>query len=583
MPSPSKAQLLAEVARLRDALRERDDQLAATASIPRTISRSSGDLQAVFDAVVQSATTLCDAAWGAAFRFDGRLQTLAAHHGVTAVEREVLHREFPRPVTRERATGRAIADRRVVHVADLQTDPEYAGAPLRAVGFRTVLAVPMLRDGEPIGVVGLWRREVRPFTEKQIELISTFADQAVVAIENVRLFNDLEARTGDLAESLEQQTATSEILRVISSSPADIQPILDAVAQSAARLCQAFDAAIFRRNGDELRVVAHHGPIPIRPILPVVRGTSNGRAVLDGRTVHVVDMPAEVDEFPEGSANARAMGHRTVLAVPLMRDGAAIGTINVRRTEARRFTERQVTLLRTFADQAVIAIENIRLFEELQAKNAALTQAHAQVTGLFREIAQKSRELEVASAHKSEFLASMSHELRTPLNAIIGYSEMLQEDAADLGQPIFVDDLAKINASARHLLSLINDILDLSKIEAGRMDLDLADFDLPQTIDDALMLMRERASRRAVTLGCVVDERLGRIRADERKVKQVLLNLLSNAVKFTPEGGRIDVRAGLVDDGVEISITDTGVGIAPEDQAAVFEQFRQVGSAAKNV
>ena len=441
----------------------------------------------------------------------------------------------------------------------------------------------MLRDGEPIGVVGLWRREVRPFTEKQIELISTFADQAVVAIENVRLFNDLEARTGDLAESLEQQTATSEILRVISSSPADIQPILDAVAQSAARLCQAFDAAIFRRNGDELRVVAHHGPIPIRPILPVVRGTSNGRAVLDGRTVHVVDMPAEVDEFPEGSANARAMGHRTVLAVPLMRDGAAIGTINVRRTEARRFTERQVTLLRTFADQAVIAIENIRLFEELQAKNAALTQAHAQVTGLFREIAQTSRELEVASAHKSEFLASMSHELRTPLNAIIGYSEMLQEDAADLGQPIFVDDLAKINASARHLLSLINDILDLSKIEAGRMDLDLADFDLPGAIDDALMLMRERASRRAVTLGCVVDERLGRIHADGRKVRQVLLNLLSNAVKFTPEGGRIDVRAGLVDDGVEISITDTGVGIAPEDQAAVFEQFRQVGSAAKNV
>ena len=231
----------------------------------------------------------------------------------------------------------------------------------------------------------------------------------------------------------------------------------------------------------------------------------------------------------------------------------------------------------------MIAIENIRLFEELQAKNAALTQAHAQVTGLFREIAQKSRELEVASAHKSEFLASMSHELRTPLNAIIGYSEMLQEDAADLGQPIFVEDLAKINASARHLLSLINDILDLSKIEAGRMDLDLADFDLPGAIDDALMLMRERASRRAITVGRFVDERLGRIHADGRKVKQVLLNLLSNAVKFTPEGGRIDVRAGLVDDGVEISVTDTGVGIAPEDQAAVFEQFRQVGSAAKNV
>jgi signal transduction histidine kinase len=202
---------------------------------------------------------------------------------------------------------------------------------------------------------------------------------------------------------------------------------------------------------------------------------------------------------------------------------------------------------------------------------------------LFQTIEEKSRELEVASRHKSEFLANMSHELRTPLNAIIGFSEVLAEGMfGDINdkQTEYLNDILE---SGRHLLALINDILDLSKIEAGRMELEAADFDLPGAIENALILVRERASRRGIRLACTIDERLGEIRGDERKVKQVLLNLLSNALKFTPEGGRIDVEATMRDDRVEISVTDTGVGIAPEDQDAVFQEFRQVGTAAKKV
>ena len=226
------------------------------------------------------------------------------------------------------------------------------------------------------------------------------------------------------------------------------------------------------------------------------------------------------------------------------------------------FPHETIELLQTFATQSALAIQNARLF---------------------REIEDKSRQLEAASQHKSEFLANMSHELRTPLNAIIGYSELLEEEAEDLDGGRLVPDLQKIASAAKHQLSLINDILDLSKIEAGRMELEMTAFDLDTAIDNALTLVRERASRRGIVLGRAIDEPLGTIHADERKVKQVLLNLFSNALKFTPEGGRIELRAAMNDGMVEISVTDTGVGIAPEDQEAVFEEFRQVGTAAKKV
>jgi signal transduction histidine kinase len=255
-------------------------------------------------------------------------------------------------------------------------------------------------------------------------------------------------------------------------------------------------------------------------------------------------------------------GIRAIVAVPMVREGQLIGCLVVSRNRPGEFPTETIELLRTFATQSALAIQNARLF---------------------RELADKSSQLEVASQHKSEFLANMSHELRTPLNAIIGFSEVLTDRMfGDLNEKQ-EEYLKDIYASGTHLLSLINDILDLSKIEAGRMELELTDFHLPTALDNALTLVRERAGRRSITLQMSVDERLGEVRADERKIRQIVLNLLSNAIKFTPEGGRIEVGAVPKDRFVEVSVSDTGVGIAPEDQEAVFEEFRQVGTAAKEV
>jgi len=255
-------------------------------------------------------------------------------------------------------------------------------------------------------------------------------------------------------------------------------------------------------------------------------------------------------------------GHRALLGVPLLSEDEVIGVLAVTRKTPGLFEPETVRLLSTFATQSALAIQNARLFLEIE---------------------DKSRQLEAASQHKSEFLANMSHELRTPLNAIIGFSEVLSERMFGELNEKQVEYLKDIYSSGQHLLSLINDILDLSKIEAGRMELEVTDFDLPSAIDNALILIRERASRRGIKLGSAIDDRVGLIRGDERKVKQVLLNLLSNALKFTPEGGRIDVRAEMNDGKAEISVADTGVGIAPEDQEAIFEEFQQVGTADKKV
>jgi signal transduction histidine kinase len=543
----------------------------ATSEILRVMSSSPTDIQPVFDTIIKRSVRLCDARLGALLRFDGQMIHLAAHAQQDAESLQALQTMYPMLANTAGVSGRALLSGTSVHVRDMRDDPELAQAPTAQVGHRTVLSVPMMREGAPIGVITVARARVEPFSDRQVALLQTFANQAVIAIENVRLFKALQEKNGALTqahrqvtEALEQQTATGEVLRVIAGSPTDLQPVLDTLVESAGRLCQATDTFLLLVEGDQLRVAALHGVVDegARLSNAIHRGWVAGRAVVDARTVHVEDLANTEAEFPLGAAIAARFGHRTTLAVPLLRKGVPIGVLFLRRQEVRRFSDKEIALLETFADQAVIAIENVRLFHEIEAKG---------------------HQLEVASRHKSEFLANMSHELRTPLNAIIGFSEVLT--ARMFGELNEKQDeyLKDIYTSGQHLLSLINDILDLSKIEAGRMELELADFHLPSALENALILVRERASRRGIALGHTIDAALGMLRADERKVKQVLLNLLSNALKFTPEGGRVDVRAWLRDDFAEISVADNGVGIAPEDQEAVFEEFRQVGTADKKV
>jgi signal transduction histidine kinase len=416
-----------------------------------------------------------------------------------------------------------------------------------------------ITEGVAIGALNIRRREVQPFTDEQVALLQTFADQAVIAIENVRLFNKTK-------EALEQQTATSEILRVISGSPTDVEPVFDTIVRAAVTLCNAEVGNVTRFDGELVHMAAIHADLAGRDRLRLMyparpSGTlASLRAIRDGTVVHIPDLLELEDAEFQGKEAAMAAGYRAVLSVPMLRNERAIGSLTIGRAAPGRFSDNQIALLQTFASQAVIATENVRLFKELERAN---------------------RELSAASQHKSEFLVNMSHEQRTTLNAIIGFSEVLSERMfGDLNEKQ-EEYLKDIHASGQHLLSLINDILDLSKIEAGRMELELTDFDLPTALDSALMLVRERAGRRSITLQTSVDEQPGAMRADERKIRQVVLNLLSNAIKFTPEGGRIEVAAVPKDGSVEVSVNDTGVGIALEDQEAVFEEFRQVGTAEK--
>jgi two-component system, NtrC family, sensor kinase len=456
-------------------LTEALEQQTATSEVLKVISRSTFDLEPVLETLIENATRLCEADKGLILKEDrGRLRPVVSY-GISADYKEFVERNPP-PVTRGSISGRTALEQRVVHVADVLADPEYDRISHQRVGgFRTVLGVPMLREGALLGVIIIHRTEVRPFTEKHIELVTTFADQAVIAIENVRLFQELQARNAELTESLEQQTATGEILRVISSSPTDLLPVMTAVAENAARLCEAEDAHIYRVEGDVLRLTASHGPRPTVEEVPIEKSVVIGRAVLERQTVHVHDLAVEVQTaFPDAAAYQQRFGTRTILATPLLREGGPIGVIVIRRVEVRPFAPKQITLLQTFADQAVIAIENVRLFTELQEKNRALSQAHAQVT--------ESLEQQTATAEILRVISTSPTDLQpvfTAMASSAGFSEVLTDRMFGELNEKQEEYLKDIYASGTHLLSLINDILDLSKIEAGRMDLELSEFDLP--------------------------------------------------------------------------------------------------------
>jgi signal transduction histidine kinase len=740
-----QAVIAIENVRLFNETKEALEQQTATAEILRVISSSPTDTQPVFDIIAANAARLCAARDAQVLRVEGDVLRLVSAYGSPSMPPV-------RAISRGHAVGRAVIDRQTIHVRDMaQAVAEFPETSSPQHGVESLLAVPLLREDVAVGVIRVSRTRIQPFTERQIALLQTFADQGVIAIENVRLFSELQASNRELTEALDRQTATSEILRVISGSRTDLQPVFDTILQSAVRLCGALNGFIWRVEDGLRRHVSYAGVMSPEweaiarstQFGPPTPESVSGWVMIQRKVLHVPDLERE-EKFPRSREMARVMGYRSLVAVPMLRNQDLVGAIVLHKAEP--FDEGQIQLLRTFSNQAVIAVENARLLGELQARTGELTRSVDELTALgevsralsstldldavlntivtranqlagtdgctiyeydetaeefqlrashyadereaavldpigratpipkgqglagraallresvhipdiavegayespvrgpllqagyrallgvpllreeqiigvlgiirkspgefapgilrllttfatqsalaiqnarlFREIADKSRQLEAASRHKSEFLANMSHELRTPLNAIIGFSEVLTERMFGELNDKQEEYLKDIYASGQHLLSLINDILDLSKIEAGRMELELTDFDLPQAITNALTLVRGRAERRSIVLHQAVDERLGSTRGDERKIKQVLLNLLSNALKFTPEGGRVDVRASVVDAMAEVSVTDTGVGIAPEDQEAVFEEFRQVGTADKKV
>jgi len=548
-------------------LTEALEQQTATSEILRVISSSPTDVQPVFDTIVRSAVRLCDGLFSALFQFDGELIHPVAQHNFTPEALESLYRVFPARPIQGLWTGRAILEGAMIHIPDVEVDPDYQYQTLsRVIGWRSGLWVPMLREGAPIGVIFVSRAEPGPFSDSEIELLKTFADQAVIAVENVRLFKELEARTGELTQSVEKLTALGEVSRAVSST-LDVETVLDTIVSRASQLAGAAGCSIFEYDEAaelfELRATHNYDVEFVEALraTPLRKGEGlMGRAAEMREPVQVADITQPGAYQSSARDTLIRFGYRAVLSVPLLREDQIIGSLSFTRKAPGEFSPEVVDVLKTFATQSALAIQNARLF---------------------REIADKSAQLEAASRHKSEFLANMSHELRTPLNAIIGFSEILAEKMfGDINEKQ-TEYLQDILESGRHLLSLINDILDLSKIEAGRMELELAEFDLPNAIENALILVRERASRRGIRLGRTIDPGLGTIGGDERKVKQVLLNLLSNALKFTPEGGTIDVGARLHDRMAEVSVTDTGVGIAPADQETVFEEFRQVGTADK--
>jgi GAF domain-containing protein/anti-sigma regulatory factor (Ser/Thr protein kinase) len=713
-------------------LTEALERQTATSEILRVISQSQSDVQPVFEAVAINARKLCRGMAGWVGTFDGELLNFAAADSLNPEALDEVRRLYPRPPTRAGANGRAILTGTVTYIPDVRADAEY---PLQALavtaGYRSIVAVPMLGDGSPIGAISVTGAEPAMFTERQIAMLQTFADQAVIAIQNTRLFNELQTRNRDLTEALEQQTATSEILRVISQSHRDVQPVFEAIAANARKLCEARTGMVSRFDGDLLHVAATEGTDAegldiMRRVFPIAPagGTATGRAIESRSVVYIPDVTADAGyRFRDEST---AANFRSVLAVPMIHDGRPIGTVNVTGARPAMFSERQITMLKTFADQAVIAIENSRLFNELQARTAELTRSveelralgevgnalsstldldtvlatiltranqlagtqagqiydyddateelrpratfgyikeiddavrrnplrngegvtgqsvlkkqPIQVTDITVEGAYESRlrdlaiesgfravlavpliredqvmgaltiartqagefprqvidlmttfasqsalaiqnarlfhQLEIASKHKSQFLANMSHELRTPLNAILGYTELIVDQVYGQVPEKINEVLDRVQKSGRHLLGLINDVLDLSKIEAGQLVLTLSDYSFSDVVQSVVSSVGSLAAEKQLRLTVDLAPDLPVGQGDERRITQVLLNLVGNSIKFT-EKGEVAVRVSVSDGAFLAAVADTGPGIKKEDQAKIFEEFQQ--------
>ena len=459
--------------------------------------------------------------------------------------------------------GRVALERRTIHFPDILADPEYQWSEAqRIASFRTVLGVPMLREGAPIGVFFIWREAVRPFTDKQIELVTTFADQAVIAIENVRLFNELQARTTQLTRSVEELTALGEVSRALSST-LDLETVLNTIVARANQLAGTDACSVYEydEEAEEFHLRATHNldeaVVAIARRTPIRRGEGvQGRMAITREPVQIPDISRE-DAYrgPLRDILLRT-GTRALLAIPLLREDHLVGGLTVNKKAPGEFAPEVVELLKTFATQSALAIQNARLFREIEAK---------------------SRELEIASQHKSQFLANMSHELRTPLNAILGYTELIADGIYGEVPEKMREVLERVQQSGRHLLGLINDILDLSKIEAGQLTLALGDYSMEAVVSTVATAVGALAAEKKLRLDVALEPELPMGRGDERRLTQVLLNLVGNAIKFT-EAGSVGMRAGIRDGRFLVAVTDTGPGIAESDREKIFEEFQQATS-----
>jgi len=544
--------------------RERDEALEreqATAEVLRVISSSPGDLDPVFEAILTNATHICEAKFATLFRYNGETFFPAAHIGTPPALVEAHRQRGALKAVSGTTLHKVWQTKRPVQTEDDAAAPE-PGHHVRFGGARSTVGVPMLKENKLIGVIVIYRQEVRPFEEKQIELVTNFAAQAVIAIENTRLLNELRQRTDDLTESLQQQTATADVLKVISSSPGELAPVFDAVLANAIRTCGARFGNLFLCEGDAFRIVAHHNtptalveffqraPFHPHPDLPIPR------SVRTKRPAQSIDVTKEHEADPIAKAGAQLGGSRTVLAVPMLKEGEPIGVIVIFQQEVRPFSDKQIDLVTNFAAQAVIAIENARLLKELEEKN---------------------EQLAVASSNKSQFLSSMSHELRTPLNAIIGLTDMMTTNAVRFGTEKALEPLKRVHNAGTHLLGLINQVLDLSKIEAGKLELSPESINLVPLIDEVAGTARHLAEQNKNRLVVDAPADLGALYVDPMRLRQILLNLLSNACKFTKEG-EVTLRARKVGNGrdiAEFAVNDTGIGMTREQLGKLFQEFSQ--------
>ena len=574
---------------------ERDEALEqqrATASVLEVISRSAFDLQAVFETVVESSARLAGADRTRAFiyRFDGELLRLAAAFNARKELKEFVQQNHVRP-GRHSGAARAALERRTIHIPDVMADPEYTFGAKTIETVRTMLAVPIRKGDDLLGVLLLYLLEVAPFTDRQIAQVETFANQAAIAIENARLFNDAK-------EALERQTSTADILKVIASSPTDVAPVLKAIVESACELCGAYDAVALLKEGDYLLFGAHHGSIPIETgSLPISRNFTPGLAVIEQKPVHIHDLlSSEGDQVPEAQRRAREFGYRTILSVPMLRENESIGVLALRRAEAHPFSDKQIALLQTFADQAVIAIGNVRLFEEVQQRTRELSQSLDDLRAAQDRLVQTEK-----LASLGQLTAGIAHEIKNPLNFVNNFSALsaeLTDELNDVLKPVAMD--VKVREEVDELTGLLKNNLEKVVQHGKRADSIVKNMllhsregsgenrpvDINALVEESLNLAYHGARAEKpgfnITLLRDFDPVTGMADVYPQEITRVLLNMISNGFYAatrravdSSDGFEPTLRAATknLGDRIEIRIRDNGTGIDPEVKEKIFNPF----------